>query len=342
MENNEQQTGGFCPKCGKQTVQFQREVSPIDNQYHTVGFCQSCGHTWQTDAAAQSVQPSVVVQQVQPKKKDHTAAKVVFITLGAVLVLGIIGNMGKNNSKTTTGTTEVTAATAENGNAGNATPTAETTTSAAETKPEMSYEITDTSFNYYTNSIGSVEFYGIVEVTNTGSKNIYLKDCTFDLEDNDGHLLQTESLFVSSCPDIIAPGEKGYFYNGIGANLLDKGVSTDNGLKLVPHYKLVEATGEIINYDVTDTELRKDNFGGAKVTGRLTNNTDKDVSLFYVNVVFKDASGKALYITGTNVMDLTAGATVSFEVSSAGANDSVNFDDIADYEVVARKDYYQF
>lgn len=123
MENNEQQTGGtYCPKCGKQTVQLQREISPADNQYHTVGFCQSCGHTWQTDAAAQSVQPSVVVQQVQPKKKDHTAAKVVFITLGAVLVLGMVGNMGKNNSKTTTGTTEATAATAENGDADSATP----------------------------------------------------------------------------------------------------------------------------------------------------------------------------------------------------------------------------
>ena len=334
MENNEQQTGGiYCPKCNKQTVQFQREVSPTDNQYHTVGFCQSCGHTWQTDTTTQPVQPAVVIQQVQPKKKS-SIGKIALITLGAVLVLGIIGYMGKYKGMTA-GTTEIAATAAKNGNAGTATPTAETTS-------EIRYEITDTSFNYYTNSIGNVEFYGIVEITNTGNTSIYLDDRSFDLEDNDGHLLQSESAFVSSCPDIIAPGEKGYIYNGMGANLLDKDVSTDNGLKLVPHYKVEKAKGDIIEYDVTDTAIRKGDYGGAKVTGRVTNNSGKNDSLFYINVLFKDASGKVLTIAGTNILDFTAGSTTSFEVNSAYGNETINYGDIANYEVVARKAYFQF
>lgn len=338
-----QNTGTFCPKCGKQTVSFTQQFSPDTGAQIVVGSCSSCGNTWQVINNAPPVQ-QVIVQQ-PPKKKDHTAAKVVFITLGVVVLLSLFGSALSGNKNKSEGSTTITAATDDNtttqDNSGGGTATPETT--AAEKKSEMSYEITDTNFNYYTNSIGRIEFYGIVEITNTGNTNIYLKSCTFDLEDNDGHLLQSESTFVSSCPDVIKPGEKGYFYNGIGANYLDKEVSTDNGLKLTPQFKLEEAKKDnIVDYEVSDTALRKDDHGNAKVTGRVTNTTDKDDNLFYIEARFKDASGKVLFITGTNIMDFTAGSTVSFEISAMYADDSIDFDKIADYEIVARKSYYQF
>lgn len=317
-------SGTFCPYCGKQTISYSQQFDPTNSQPIVVGTCQSCNQSWQ--AAQQQPIPQQVIVQQTPKKKKWPIVVGIIV---AIMVIGAIGNSGKN--KPSTGSTTVTAS----NDPGNATPAAEAA------KPEMSYEITDTSFNYYTDSIGSVEFYGIIEVTNTGNTNIYLKDCTFDLEDNDGHLLQSESL-ISSCPDIIAPGEKGYFYNGIGSMFLDKDVSTDNGLNLVPHYKLIEANGDIVDYKVTDTALRKDDFDNAKVTGRITNSTDKDVSLLYVEVLFKDASGKVLVITGTNVTGIDAGSTTSFEVSTLFKNTAISFEDIADYEVVARKSHYQY
>lgn len=206
---------------------------------------------------------------------------------------------------------------------------------------EMDYEITDASFNYYTNSIGNVEFYGIIEVTNTGYTDIYLKDCVFDIEDDDGHLLQSES-FISSCPDIIAPGEKGYFYNNIGATQLDKDIPVDNGLRLVPNYKLEEGRGNIVDYEVSDTSLRKDDYGHAKVTGRITNTTDEDINLIYIQTIFKDSTGRVLLISGTNMTDIPAGSTGSFEVSTMFGNAAVDFDSIADFEVIARKTHYQF
>lgn len=268
--------------------------------------------------------------------------KVLSLIVAGLLMVGITGcrSSGSGNKKQTAEgiATQNTEAAPEM----TATTGAETeATTTAEEKPKMSFENTDTNFNYYTNSIGRVEFYGIVEITNTGSTNIYLKDCAFDIEDNDGHLLQSASL-ISKCPDIIAPGEKGYFYNGIGANLLDKEVSIDNGLKLVPHYKLEEARGESVDYEISDIALRKDDYGNAKITGRITNNTDKDDSLYYINALFKDSSGKVLFITGTNIMDLTAGSTVSFEITAMYADNSIDFDSIADYEIVARADYRQY
>ncbi len=212
----------------------------------------------------------------------------------------------------------------------------------ATTESDFSYEISDTSFEYYANSIGSVEFYGIVEVTNTGTSNIYLHDCTFDLEDNDGHLLQSESM-ISACPDIIAPGEKGYFYNNIGSTYIDKSVSLDNGVRLVPSYKIEKARGDIVDYDVADTAIREADYGfGIKTTGRITNNTDEDCGLLYVEVIYYNSDGKVIAISGTNVTDLSAGTTKSFEDSTMFANDSVTINSVANYKVIARKSYYQW
>ena len=209
---------------------------------------------------------------------------------------------------------------------------------------ELKYEITDQDFQYYTNSIGTVEYYGYVEIENTGSAYIYMKDCVFDLEDNDGHLLQSDD-FISSCPDVIAPGEKGYFYNGVGSATIDDGVSFDNGVKLVPNLKLEEAKNgseSVVDYEVTDTDLREGSLGEPKVTGRITNNTEVDDGYLYVNVVFYNSDGKVIAITGTSVTDLTAGSTVSFECSGMFMNETATMESIADYKVIARKMHMQF
>ena len=91
-----------------------------------------------------------------------------------------------------------------------ATKETEETTKATEAKAE--YEITHTTFVHYTNSIDIEEYCGIIEIKNTGSSCLYLKDCTFDFEDDDGHLLQADKM-ISTAPDVIAPGEYGYFFN---------------------------------------------------------------------------------------------------------------------------------
>ncbi|MCR5776826.1 MAG: FxLYD domain-containing protein [Lachnospiraceae bacterium] len=217
----------------------------------------------------------------------------------------------------------------------------EKTETSSKEEDEIQYEITDTNFNYYTNSIGKVEYYGYVEITNKGDCNLYLANAVFDLEDNDGHLLQSDD-YVSNAPSVIKPGEKGYFYNGIGSSLIDDGVSTDNGINLVPQITIKKATGEPTRYEVTDLDMREDNYGNPKVTGRIVNNTDEDESYLYINVIFYDSNHKVLAITGTSVTDLSAGGKTSFECSSMFADDTVTIDKIADYEVIAEESYMQF
>ena len=202
----------------------------------------------------------------------------------------------------------------------------------------VSYDISDVVFDHYVSSFGSTMYYGIVEVTNTGNVNLYLRDCVFDLEDDNGHLLQTED-FISSCPDIIAPGEKGYFYRSVSS--IDDEVLLDNGLNLNPVVKIEESRGEIVEYEVSDVSLRNGSFGPT-VTGRVKNTTEKDDPLFYIEVIYYDQNGRVLAISGTNLTDFTAGSQTSFEISGIGLPNSVTMDNISDYVIVARPLYMQF
>ena len=226
-------------------------------------------------------------------------------------------------------------------NSGDASATEEEIVVAPQAQSVMQYEITDTRFEYYTNSIGSVEYFGIVEITNTGDTNIYLDDCTFDLEDNDGHLLQSDS-FISAAPEIIAPGERGYFYNGLGSNLLNENVSLDNGIVLAPQIRVEEATGEPVDYPVSDVTVSEGNYGYLNVLGRVENTSDEEIGYLYVDIIFYDANGAVLAVTGTSVTNIPAGGMSSFDTTCYYANENVSFSDIAETEVMAREHYYQW
>lgn len=202
-----------------------------------------------------------------------------------------------------------------------------------------SYEITDIFFEHGENSIGEDSYTGIVEITNIGSTNLYLKDCTFDFEDDNGHLLQTDNTMISSCPDIISPGEKGYFYNSFGG-AINKNVSLNNGLNFKPNVEVVKASGEPVDYEVFDLSIVDDSFG-PKITGRVKNTTDKEDNV-YVQVLFYNENNRVIAIEGTNVYDLGAGQQKSFDVSGIMLPDSIRNGNYSSYKVLARAHYYQF
>lgn len=205
---------------------------------------------------------------------------------------------------------------------------------------DISYEVTDEIFEYYTNSIGNIEYYAIIEITNTGNSNIYMDKATFDFEDDNGHLLSTDD-FISKCPDIVAPGEKGYFYNGAFASILPEGTNTDNGLNLAYNVTVAKATGNITEYEVFDTDIKED-YLGPKITGRIKNTSGQDESYCSVKVILYDVNGKVLGIADTAVTDLKSDSTVSFECDCIFISESISFDDIDSYQVIARKSYMQF
>lgn len=205
----------------------------------------------------------------------------------------------------------------------------------------INYSVKDPIFYTYGDESGDVFYQFMQEITNSGDGPLYLKSCQIDIVDSGGHLIETED-FLSSCPDVIRPGEKGYFYNSIGSLMLNESVRNADSINVVPHIDVVESDENPVEYEVSDTSLTKDTIGFPCVMGRVTNNTGEDDSLLYVNVIFYNKNGEVIFISGVNVIDLHAGETKSFECSTIGIPDNITYEDIANYEVIARKMHYQF
>lgn len=208
--------------------------------------------------------------------------------------------------------------------------------------PVEAYEITYQNCILHRDTLDQICCYAIVEVENTGTVNLYLDDATFDFEDKDGKLLATYSTMISSDPDIIAPGEKGYFYCNMG--ILKGDIDENTEYNFVPNLKIVKSKNEIIRYDITDTSITE---GGmlspATVIGRIKNNTNDDVGLVWVAVVFFREDGTPIAACGTNVTDLKAGEQQSFDADAVYLmNLNLEYSDITRYEVYACKTQYQF
>lgn len=212
--------------------------------------------------------------------------------------------------------------------------------SRSEKNTEVKYEIVDRQFYTFKNSINDVEYFFLMGIKNTGNCNIYLKECTIDLEDADGHLLQTGDI-MSNCPSVIKPGEIGYFYNSVLNLLIDDNVDSKKVSNIVPHTEIVEATKDVIEYTVSDLSLTEE-YGCAKVIGRVTNTSDEDDPGIYINAIFYNKDGKVIGISGTSVYDIKAGETVGFDISSMYMAGTADYSDIASYDVIAQADYYQW
>lgn len=202
---------------------------------------------------------------------------------------------------------------------------------------EPSYDVRVASFDITKNEyLDEYVYNGIVEVENTGDVNIYLSGVAFDLEDSEGSLVLNDDM-INVCPDVIKPGETGYLYNLFGTSL--EGVEDVEDLQLVPQYIVKTTDTTPHEYEVSDVSLRDDTFG-VTLTARMTNDTDQDVSYLYVTVAYYDSDGEIIALSGTSVTDFLAGRKVSFEISGINLPEDLTTDDIDDYKIFAREDFY--
>ena len=180
-----------------------------------------------------------------------------------------------------------------------------------------------------------------MEIKNTGEDNLYLKDATFDFEDDSGSLLGTCSGIISSDPEIIAPGEKGYFYSNMGS--VRGNIDEKTNYVFKPNLKVEKAKNDIIRYKISNLSIAEGRYGPVDVIGRVTNDTDKDDSLVWIACVLYRADGTPIGVYGTNVTDLKAGQTTSFDAGASFLSRlDIELSDVADYKVYACKTQYQF
>ena len=247
--------------------------------------------------------------------------------LAAAMVFALAACGGDSNSSETTDKNETAVQT-------EATAAPTETTEAA---PETAYEVTDTRVVNWVSSTGTVRVQTIVEITNTGSANLFLSGGSFDLEDAEGNLVDNCSM-ASTFPDVIAPGEKGYMYE---ETTLDAPV--DGELTAIPRLDIKEATVDLIRYDVTDTKLSEDKYGYLKILGRVQNNTDEVGKSTYVVAFLYDENGACIGQMFTILTDdLAAGDQSGFEMSGLSLPDNVTVDAVADIVYYAYPMQMQF
>jgi hypothetical protein len=200
--------------------------------------------------------------------------------------------------------------------------------------------ITYTNLIIETDSIGNTYAYPMIEMTNTSSSDIYVDVSQIDIEDASGKIIATNDM-VSTTLKILKPGEKSYAFCSAGFAMPD-GTDPSAQYTMVPNARAKKASSEDVRYDVSQTQINAGSYGGFDIIGRVTNNTSKDDSYCYLTYVLFDANGAPIGAGGTSITDLTAGNTIGFEATSLMLPSSVTVDTIANYQVYAEKEVYQF
>ena len=189
---------------------------------------------------------------------------------------------------------------------------------------EVDYEITYSSVIAYKNSIGTVWTQAIFEVTNKGTSALYIGSGAYDLEDSDGKLISSSTM-VSSYPDVIAPGERAYYYESTTQYSLDSAID----MRILPRAKADKAKVDLIRNNVTDLELSDDRFFGIRAKGRVENTSDEAQSRVYVSVILFDAWAKPIGVLSTILMeDLAPGDKIGFEATALSMPPSITTADV--------------
>ncbi len=187
----------------------------------------------------------------------------------------------------------------------------------------------------WVNSLGTPWAQAIFSITNTSDHNLYLSSSSLDLETESGALVATRN-YIGAYPQIIAPGETGYYYEEFALDSVTEGELNSNW-----HLSVESATVKQVKFPVTDIVLSEDNFGFIKAIGRVENPTGETQSLVFISIMLFDAENNPIGHMFTFV-ELAPNDKKGFECSSFTLPDDISIDDVASYTAVAFKRQYQY
>lgn len=209
--------------------------------------------------------------------------------------------------------------------------TEESGSASSETEPATaSFEVTDRRLNVYRNR--AEEFWGqvITAVQNTGDAPIYLQDSTFHITDAEGKSLASDTT-VSAYPQIVAPGETGYYY---AETYLETESAEGLTLEFTPQVSV--SAQQKVEYTVENPDLQDSRYGGMELRVTLSNSTAQDTRHYCVAVLLFDAEGKLLgQFYDVPSVKVPAGGSAVLELSSYMLPDTVTKAEIADYRILA-------
>lgn len=229
---------------------------------------------------------------------DAKAKKNLLIVGAVFLALAILGSALSQNQKKSSGSAR------EKQTSASAGPELETSG-----PKRTDYVLKDEFAHLLLDQFNSALLVAGITVTNTGETDLYLPSCTIDVEDENGKLFGTVSS-VTAYPQIIKPGESGYYY---GYTLYDGPL--EENLRPVPHVQPEKAHKSGISLPVIEPEI-KVSAGRYHFTGRVRNDSGQDQSMVYVVVNLFDSKDRFIGRDRTILHNtLAAGDTVGFDLA---------------------------
>ncbi len=271
-----------------------------------------------------------MMEQVEKNetKKKPVFKKWWFWLIIVVLLIGIIAAAGSKSKDNAPDTSTADSVSEKESAAQNS--------ESTEKAKDIDYEIGEGNVRVWKSSIGSDWISVAIPVKNTGSKNLYLSAGTMDIEDASGAMVTSLSM-VSVYPQVIQPGETAYYYQ---ESTLEESISAE-GLKIVPHVDVKASKVDCVRFTVSEEAVKTDSLNDVKVTGRVENTSDEAQNMVYVVANLYDKDGGLLVQQFTILTDeLQPGEKIGFSTSNLGY--SFSAEDVADFEVFAFPQQYQF
>ena len=194
------------------------------------------------------------------------------------------------------------------------------------------YEVSAKHARLYEDGQGALVCDALAEITNTGDGDLYLREAAFGLTSPTGDELGACTGTIYSGPEIIKPGERGYFYCNSCAVEGD-GLEAETRVALVPTVTVENAAHDIVRYDVSDMTIQNDDpFLPFSVTGRLENSTGADDTMVRLTCILYDKDKNALAAYGSFISELPAGKGEAFELPAYSLS-GIAFEDISTFWV---------
>ncbi len=202
---------------------------------------------------------------------------------------------------------------------------------------DADYAITYQYFNVYEEH-GYVKYQAIIEIQNISAGNLYLDNGVFDIYDATGNIVASDDFDVYRVPNVIAPGEKGYYYSHFGTlENLPMGQYTMIPTLVVEYTSLSVERFPVANVSIQDTK-----YYDFKTVGIIGNATTEDEGYMYINAIYYNEADIPIYIDGTSITDVIAGQVKGFEIPALLPPDYIGKENIVRVEVIAEPSQYQW
>lgn len=203
-------------------------------------------------------------------------------------------------------------------------------TSPQKSEEPLPYRCTYSNAEAYLNNIGLKCLTVTVGVENTSDCNLYLASSALDIA-SDGEILETLD-YVFGYPEVIKPGETGYYYGG---SVNPEKINPDTVLNVVPHLN-VKPVGSCSRLPVENIELSYNFYNNITASGVVRNTLDSKFDLVWINIILFDSDNLPLGICIAKEKVLAPGDAKEFEAESHGMiPPTVKLEAVAHYRAYA-------